>query len=345
MKAVVIDRFVQNYDEVHVSSVPPPRPRGDEILIQVKAAGVNFVDTLYARGLHQNNQRHVKPPFTLGLEFSGLVVSSPRSCPWKAGSRVFGAASGSYSEYLVVPASQSHTLHPIPASWTFAQAACLGATIPVSYGALSQRGGLRSGETVLVHSAAGGLGLAAVQLAVALGCRVIGTAGSDAKCRTVERFGAERCLNYSTSSKWSDEVLKFTGGKGVDVVFDPVGLVADSLRCLAHRGRVLVVGFAGREGNMEGVKMNRVLLKQATLIGYRFGESDRRDPTETAKIWEELWPLVTDGKIKPTVYDQDYLGLESVPKALGDIASRKTWGKAVIKVSGQEGEDFRQAKL
>jgi NADPH:quinone reductase len=160
------------------------------------------------------------------------------------------------------------TLRHIPPSWTFAQAASLGATLPVSYGALKLRGALRSGEVVLVHAAAGGLGLAAVQLASALGCRVIGTAGSVLKCSVAEKSGAEACVDYSTNLHWWEEVQRLTNGRGVDLVFDPVGLVSDSLRCLAHRGRLLVVGFAGREGDMEQVKMNRVLLGQATIIGY-----------------------------------------------------------------------------
>jgi NADPH:quinone reductase len=167
-----------------------------------------------------------------------------------------------------MPAANIMALHHIPPSWSYTQAASLGATLPVSYGALKVRGTLRPGEVVLVHSAAGGLGLAAVQLARALGCRVIGTAGSALKCAIAEKFGAEKCINYTTNAKWWEEVNRITGQRGVDIVFDPVGLVSDSLRCLAHQGRLLVVGFAGREGNLEAVKMNRVLLSQATVIGY-----------------------------------------------------------------------------
>lgn len=175
---------------------------------------------------------------------------------------------GAYSEYLTVPISLVNNLHSIPPSWTFSQAASLGATLPVSYGALKLRGALQSGETILIHSAAGGLGLAAVQIARATGCRVIGTAGSDVKCSIAEKYGAEKCINYSTNLKWWDEVKRLTDGQGVHLIFDTVGLVSSSLRCLAHRGRVLVVGFAGREGDLEEIKTNRILLGQATVIGY-----------------------------------------------------------------------------
>lgn len=220
------------------------------------------------RGLHQNNRRHVKPPFTLGLEFAGVIISAPSLSPYAKGSRVFGTYPGAYTEFLAMHISLANTLHLVPHSWTFIQAASLGATLPVSYGALKLRGELKPGQTVLVHSAAGGLGLAAVQIARALGCRVVGTAGSDTKCAVAERFGAEKCINYSTQGKWWQEVKQITAGHGVEVVFDSVGLVSDSLRCLAHRGKVLVVGFAGREGNMEAVQMNRILLGQGNVIGY-----------------------------------------------------------------------------
>ncbi|KXJ86931.1 hypothetical protein Micbo1qcDRAFT_152478 [Microdochium bolleyi] len=361
MKAVVINKFVDSYDDVIVSNVPRPVPKDDELLIQVKAAGVNFVDTLYARGKHQNNKSHVKPPFTLGLEFSGVIISvpSPSSsstpCPFKPGDRVLGDFSGAYAEYITYPSAlAAASLHHIPQTWSFAESAGLAATLPVSYGALTAAvpNGLQPGTKVLVHAAAGGLGLAAVQIAAALGCTVIGTAGSPEKCRIAERFGATACVDYTANPKWWEEILDLTGpGKpGVDVVFDSVGLVDLSLKCIAHRGKVLVVGFAGRDaGSMEGVKMNKVLLKQVSLIGYRYGESLRRYPEEKARIWDSLWPLIRSGKIKPVVYDRAYLGLESVPAALVDIASRKVWGKAVIQVDpaddGGNGEKADRSQM
>ena len=137
----------------------------------------------------------------------------------------------------------------------------------MSYGALILRGKLKEGETVLIHAAAGGLGLMAVQIAKAFGARVIATAGSKEKLDIARRFGADECINYRDNAWW-DQVLAATGGLGVDVVYDPVGLVDKSLKCLKQKGRVLIVGFAGSEGNLEKIGMNRVLLKQAVLIGY-----------------------------------------------------------------------------
>ncbi|KAI0466282.1 zeta-crystallin [Xylaria cf. heliscus] len=338
MNAVVVHHFIENYNDLRVSNIPIPKPQRDEILVQVKAAGVNFVDTLYARGKHQNNHRHVRPPFTLGLEFAGIVISSPPTSKFKPGSRVFGSHSGSYAEYITV--SSSSSLHWIPAGWSFADAAGIGATLPVAYGALVRLGRLRAGEeTVLIHAAAGGLGLAAVQVAKAAGCRVIGTAGSDEKCGIAVRYGADVCVNYQTEPEWWERILDMTGGRGVNVVFDTIGLVSRSLKCLAHRGRVLVVGFAGREGNMEDVRMNRVLLKQAQILGYRYGEASRRYPEETDQIWHDIYQMIERGAFTPTLFKKEYRGLESIPEALADVASRKVWGKAVIQVDTNPGRE------
>lgn len=329
MRAVVINEFCDTLSQVKVSKTPQPRLKPDELLVMVFAAGVNFVDTLYARGKHQNNKTLVRPPFTLGLEFAGLVVAAPRSSRFQPGEAVFGDHTGSFAEYICMPAD-SPSLRKTPSHWTHAQAAGIAATLPVSYDALVRRARLERGETVLVHSAAGGLGVMAVQVAVALGCRVIGTAGSREKCEYAESFGAEACFDYSQDD-WYERVLEATGGKGVNLVYDPVGLVNLSLKCIAHGGRILVVGFAGREGNIESIAMNRVLLKQVQLIGYRYGETLRRDPKERELIWSELEPLIESGKLRPAV-GKRYKGLESVPQALQDLAGRKIMGKAIIDV-------------
>ncbi|KXH64454.1 zeta-crystallin [Colletotrichum salicis] len=327
MKAVVINEFVNDFNEVKVSEIARLIPKADRYLIQVKAAGVNFVDTLYARGKHQNNRSLVRPPFTLGLEFAGIILSSPPASSFRPGDRVFGGSTGSYSEIISLDASTP--LHPIPSQWTFAQAAGLAATLPVSYAALIQAG-IKPGQNVLVHAAAGGLGLMALQVAATMGCRVIGTAGSSEKCDVARRSGADICINYSEDAAWWDRVLELTDGRGVDVVFDPVGLVDRSLKCIAHRGKILIVGFAGIKDDMEKIAMNRVLLKQVSLIGYRYGESLRRYPEEEKAIWDQLRPLMETDKIRPVIYHVEYPSLEHVPRALKDMTSRKIWGKAVI---------------
>jgi NADPH:quinone reductase len=236
-------------------------------------------------------------------------------------------------------------------------AAGLGATAPVSYGALITRGRLKKGETVLIHAAAGGLGLMAVQLAKAAGVIVIATASTEAKLTVAWKYGADECVNYIISEDWWKEVLVLTDEVGVDLVFDSVGLVDKSLKCLKHKGRLLVVGFAGTEGMIEKIAMNRILLKQAQIFGYvsrslmlgrkysnlssdmvRATVDMRRRLEQSGKTW---WQLIHEGFIRPCVYDHVYKDLSSVPSALNDLAARKVWGKGVIRI----GEDQPRANL
>ncbi|KAH8594736.1 zeta-crystallin [Bisporella sp. PMI_857] len=327
MKAICIREF--DYSEIEVSEVPDPSPKNGEVKVQIAAAGVNYVDLLYCRGKHQNNRSLVRPLFVLGLEFAGTVIEAPPNTIFSPGDRVFGGALGGYAEFISV---QATALQHIPAQWDFVSAAGLGATAPVSYGALVIRGGLQKKETVLIHAAAGGLGLTAVQIAKAMGAKVIATASSQEKLDVATKFGADACVNYTGNTHWWEKVMSLTGGKGVDLVYDSVGLVGDSLKCLKWKGRILVIGFAGREGNLENVAMNRVLLKQAHIIGYRYGMTDREDPAETAKIWKGLSDLLERGHLRPTVFERDYRGLANVVDALQDLSQRRVWGKAVIRI-------------
>ncbi|KAH8752658.1 quinone oxidoreductase [Hyaloscypha sp. PMI_1271] len=327
MKAIRIEEFVKDLDEIKVSEVPNPQAREGEVIVQIVAAGVNFVDILYARGKHQNNRSLVRPPFILGLEFAGIVSSAPIGSQYSSGDRVFGSGLGSYAEQIAVKGA---SLHHIPKDWDFKDAAGLAATAPVSYGALITRGRLQRGETVLIHAAAGGLGAMAIQISKAVGARVIATAGSQAKLDIAKDFGADECVNYETNPEWWKEVLQLTNGKGVDVVYDPVGRGSGSLKCLKQKGRILVIGFAGTEGNIERIATNRILLRQAQIIGYRFGMTDRTDPGETAEIWRGLKVMWEDGLLGPTVFDRSYRGLESVVSAMKDLQARYVWGKAVV---------------
>ena len=189
--------------------------------IHLKTRGTNFLQK--ARGKHQNNRSLVTPPFILGLEFAGTVLSTPANSKYSPGDRVFGGSIGSYAEQISV---KEDNLHRIPKHWDFTDAAALAATAPVSYGALVLRSGLKKGEIVLIHAAAGGLGLMAVQIAKAVGARVIATAGSKQKLDVAKQFGADETVNYSSNDDWWREVMELTeGNSGVDVVFDPVGLV------------------------------------------------------------------------------------------------------------------------
>jgi len=205
----------------------------------------------------------VTPPFILGSEFAGVVLQAPSTSKFRSGDRVFGGAQGAFAENVVVSESN---LYKIPESWTFPDAAGLAATAPVSYGALISRARLKKGEHVLIHAGAGGLGLMAIQIAKAVGATVIATAGGEQKRAIAKRYGADIVVDYG-HDEWWKEVLQATKG-GVNVVYDSVGLVNQSMKCCAPFARVLLIGFAGTEGNIEKIAMNRVLLRQVQIIGY-----------------------------------------------------------------------------
>ena len=208
-------------------------------------------------------------------------------------------------------------------------------TAPTSYAALVTRAGVKKGDWVLVHAAAGGVGLAAVQVAKALGARVIATAGTERKLEVAKGFGAEVGVLYRYGG-WLEVVKKVTGGRGVDVVFDPVGMVDASLKVVAWNGRIVVVGFAA--GMVEKVAMNRVLLKNVSLVGVHWGRYAKEEPEVVEEVWRGLGEMMEKGLFKGTVFtDREFVGLETVGKALGMLGRRETWGKVVVKVS-QEGE-------
>jgi NADPH:quinone reductase len=235
----------------------PPRPA---VLVAIHAAGANFFDLLQIAGKYQNQPPF---PFSLGAEFAGTVLSAPSSSPFHPGDRVFGSAQGAYAEKVI---AQKATLHQIPRGWSFRDAAGLCITAPTSYSALVLRAKLQAGEVCLVHAAAGGVSLTAVQIAKALGATVIATC-SFGKFGVAKRFGADYTVDY-TRPQWIDEVkgiCKKLGKGGVDVVFDSVGKVEESLRVIAWSGRILVIGFAG--GKIEKVAMNRVSRTSGEGIG------------------------------------------------------------------------------
>lgn len=338
------------------------RPAPNEPLVHVKIThtAINHVDLLYAHGVHQNNKSGLfVPPFTLGLEFSGVVLDVRKSgvsqSRFKPGDKVWGGSIGSHTEEIIVP---ENALHHLPSqSWSLHDIAAVGAgTLPVSYGALTTIADLKKGEVILVHAAAGGLGVYAVQIAKALGAKVIGTVGSKHKAGVVEGLlrdkqtgdipVGEGVINYSKEG-WEKEVLalcKKTGKDGVDVVYDTVGMVQKSIRCTTFNGRIVVCGFAARTGTgaervqeLEQIAVNRILLKQIKLLGYRYGETSRKLPHETAKMWQGLNAMLAQEPrvIQPVVY-KTYDGLSHVNEALKALSQRQVYGKAVIEICSEQ---------
>ncbi|PFH51492.1 hypothetical protein AMATHDRAFT_142267 [Amanita thiersii Skay4041] len=337
------------------NDVPEPVVGQGQILIDVYSAGLNFFDILQAQGKHQS-----KPPlpFILGTEFSGRVSANspiPDGCSYKPGDRVFGAVPGSFADKVVVDWTKILSL---PDTLTFEEGAGLFITWPTSYEALVGRAELKagaycillsavivwadclnfSGETVLVTGAAGGVGICAVQIAKALGAKVIAAASSEAKLDIARKYGeADHGIDYSKPG-WQKEVLRLTNNKGVDIIYDPVGLIKDCLKCIAWKGRALVIGFAG--GTIETIPMNIVLLKNISIMGLHWGAYSIHDQERVRQVWTGLLELLASGKIHPVVYGKVY-PLEDISEGLAAIERRETWGKAVIKVQ----EDLAKARM
>lgn len=306
--------------------LPSPKPKADQVVVDIYSAALNFFDILQAQGKYQH-----KPalPFVYGTEFAGRISHNspiPAGCPFKAGDRVFGAQTGSFAEQVAV---EWEKLIPLPDAVSFNAGAGLYVTWPTSYEALVGRANLKAGEWVLVTAAAGGVGIAAVQLAKALGAKVIAAAGSAAKLDVAKKYGgADYGIDY-TKPGWQKEILKITGGKGVDIIYDPVGMINDCLKCIAWKGRALVIGFAG--GAIEKVPMNLVLLKNVSLVGLHWGAYTQKEPARIPIVWKDILDLFASGRTKPVVYDEVW-SLEKLAEGLGALERRETWGKAVIKI-------------
>ncbi|KXN90586.1 Quinone oxidoreductase-like protein 2 [Leucoagaricus sp. SymC.cos] len=321
MRAYVVKELAHPSKIALSHDAQEPVPGKNQVLVDVYSAGLNFFDILQSQGRYQ----HKPPlPFILGTEFAGRIASNspiPEGCPYKPGDRVFGASLGSFADKV---AADWNSILPLPDNVTFDQGAGLYITWPTSYEALVGRAELKAGEWVLVAAAAGG---------VALGARVIAAAGSDAKLDVAKRVGdADYIINYSTPG-WQKKVLEITQGKGVNVIYDPVGLINDALKCIAWKGRALVIGFAG--GNIEKVPMNLVLLKNISLVGLHWGAYRTYEPSRIPPVWKDILNLFASGKTQPVTYDQIFT-LEQLAEGLGAIERRETWGKAVVRIKDEK---------
>ncbi|KAI4713064.1 hypothetical protein J4E89_002042 [Alternaria sp. Ai002NY15] len=252
MKAIHIDRFVSNVTDLKPSTIPYPFSKSSQdIHIKITHAAVTHVDLLYAQGLHQNNRRHVQPPFVLGTEYAGVVTHSPPSSSFPPGTRVFGGGLGAYAEQICV---SEPSIRRVPSQWTNAEACAVGASGAVSYGALISVAQLKAGETVLVLGASGGLGVMAVQIAKAVGARVIAVVGGKEKAEVVKRVGADEVVDYGVEG-WEARVKALgNGGEGVDVV-DPQRTqdVWDGFMKLVEDGKIRPVIYKEDYWGLEAV--------------------------------------------------------------------------------------------
>jgi NADPH2:quinone reductase len=308
-------------DTLVVEDVPSPKPGKGQLLVSVKASGVNFPDVLLIQNKYQ-----FKPelPFSPGSEIAGVVRQVGEGVHgFMPGDRVMAhIRSGGYAEEVVV--DEAHVA-PVPAGLDFTVAASFGLVYATAYHALKDRAGIQSGETLLVLGAAGGVGLAAVELGKLFGARVVACASSDEKLETCRRFGAEVTINYEREDL--REALKNLGG-AVDIVVDPVGgkYSEPAVRAMAWKGRYLVVGFAS--GQIPKIPLNLVLLKGCSIVGVFWGEFARRERDLNAANLRELTTWLRAKKIKPLV-SANY-PLERAADALKDMMNRKVQGKVVL---------------
>jgi len=323
MRALVCDTLTDDFSGLSVQDIPVPEVGEGEVLVRVKAASVNFPDLLMSQGQYQ-----MKPelPFTQGMECAGTVEAVGEGVSeCSPGDRVVGGnKTGAFAEYAVLPAS---SLSLVPDTMGFAEAAAYPAAYLTAYVALVRRADLQPGETLLVHGASGGVGMAAVDVGKLLGATVIATSASDAKLDIVVEHGADYAINVTQGFR--DKVKTLTAGRGADVIFDPVGgdVFDESVRCIAFDGRLLVVGFTS--GRIPEVKVNMPLIKGFSVVGVRAGEYGRRFPERGKENMAAIWKWAAEGKTRPRIHAE--LPLDKWREAYRLLIDREVVGKVVIR--------------
>ena len=312
-------------DKLVIEDVPSPQVSGDGVKVKVKAAGLNFPDTLIIEGKYQ-----IKPelPFSPGGEMAGEIIEvGPDVKNLKPGMRVMGLTGyGPFAEEMVIGESR---VIPVPDGMKDETAAAFSMVYGTSYHALKQRANIQPGETLLVLGASGGVGLAAVELGKAMGAKVIAAASSDDKLQVAKEAGADDLINYTDEDL--KEALKSRYPQGIDVIYDPVGdrFTEPALRNMAWNGRFLIVGFAA--GETPKIPANLTLLKGCSVVGVFWGAFTAKEPKAHIQNVKELMQLFAEGKINPRV--SEVFPFEQYEDALAALSSRRAKGKVVLKVS------------
>ncbi len=310
-------------DRLKVEDVPSPRPGANEVLVEVKASSLNFPDALLVQGLYQ-----VKPPlpFSPGMELSGIVKEVGAGVRGvKPGDRVIASPGrGGFAQECVVSAER---VSPLPAGMDFETGSAFVLTYCTSLHALKDCGHLQPGESLVVLGAAGGVGTSAIEIGKAMGAKVIAAASSEEKLAFCKQLGADEVIDYEKGDL-RQRILDLTGGKGADVVYDPVGgnWAEAALRATAWHGRFLVIGFAS--GSIPAVKLNLALLKERSIVGVYWGDWTQHDPQGQRRNVEQLARWFAEGKIKPAVSER--VSLEEAPAAIARLLQRKVKGKVVV---------------
>ena len=326
MQALQVHALASGYDGCALANLPIPQPAPGEALVRIRAAALNFPDLLMTRGDYQ-----LKPElsFVLGMEAAGEIVSAPEGSGFAAGDRVVaGTQLGGFAEYATVPLAN---LRALPANVSFETAAAFGSAYLTAWVALVELGRLEPGQWVLVHGAAGGVGLAAVDLAQALGARVIAASASPAKLALVEREYLPDATILA-EGRFREKVAEITGGALADLVYDPVGgdVFDESTRCVAFGGKLLVVGFTS--GRIPDISVNIPLIKGFSIVGVRAGEYSRRFPERGAAIRDETLRLLGEGRIRPRI--DRVLPLSCWREGFEAMANREVVGKVVFVPGG-----------
>ena len=322
MQALVVKYLSPDLSGVELADVPMPQRRPGQVLVKVRAASLNFPDLLMTRGEYQ-----LKPelPFVAGLELAGEVIEADAGGAFQPGELVFGGQkTGCFAEYVALDAA---TVRKAPPALSLPQAAAFGAAYGTAWTALVELGGLQAGQWVLVHGASGGVGLAACDLAKALGAKVIAASGSAAKLEAL-RAACQPDAVLLAQGKFREQVAEITGGALCDLVYDPVGgdIFDESTRCVAFGGKLLVVGFAG--GRIADIRANIPLIKGFSVVGVRAGEYARRFPDRGKAIRDAILALASEGKLHPHI--DRVLPLERWREAYEAMARREVVGKIVL---------------
>jgi NADPH2:quinone reductase len=328
MRAWQVQRLGDPEQALQLAEVDKPRLEPGEVGIEVRAAALNFFDILLCRGEYQERP---ELPFTPGGEISGTVHAAGEGANLQIGRRVIATPPlprGGYADRVAVPET---SVFPIPASMPFEKGAALPITYQTAHVALHHRAQLESGETVLVHAGAGGVGSAAIQIAKAAGARVIATAGGPEKVGVCKQLGAEIAIDYREEN-FVEVVKGATEGRGADVIFDPVGgdVFDGSRRCVAFEGRIVVIGFAG--GRIAEAPTNHVLVKNYSVVGMHWGLYTRVMPDLVRRTHEDLVDLYEAGEVDPLI--SRTVPFEQLPEALKLLGGRGAHGKIVLRLAG-----------
>lgn len=314
-------------DALQWKDLPTPQPKAGEVLVEIKAASLNFPDLLIVQNKYQ-----MKPPlpFVPGSEYAGVIAAVGEGvAQLKVGQSVAClSGTGGFGTHTIAPAA---LCMPLPAGFPHVDAAAFIMIYATSHHALVDRGQLKAGETVLVLGAAGGVGTAAIQIAKAMGARVVAAASTDEKCELCSSIGADTTINYSKETLqggFRDAVKAATGGKGPDIIYDPVGgdFAEPAFRSIAWRGRYLVVGFAS--GPIPALPLNLPLLKGASLVGVFWGDFAKREPKNNAAMMAELAQWYAQGKVKPVI--DRTMPMAELKAAYAHMGSRAVKGKLVM---------------